>query len=293
MTVDERYVWPAGHRSAACVTVDVDAEAPYLWEVRDHMPDRLSQLEMRRFGPRQGLPRLLELFDRHAIRATFFVPGIVAETHAWILPELAARGHEVGLHGYFHELVPHSSDAEFEAALDASIALFERQTGVAPVGFRSPAWEMTPGMIAGLVARGLAYDSSLMGYDHPYEIGGITELPVQWLLDDAIHFRFLGHGRDAWPPAPPEAILSSWRDEWRMLHRWGEMFMLTLHPWISGRGQRVAMLDRLFAEIRGADGVWLARCDEVAAHHAASPNRGRAVAETALPPAIGPRRRGA
>ena len=50
------------------------------------------------------------------------------------------------------------------------------------------------------------YDSSLMGYDHPYTIDGVTELPVQWTTDDAIYFKFYGGGLDGWAalrrPAP-------------------------------------------------------------------------------------------
>lgn len=295
MATDARaqpYRWPDGYRSAACFTVDVDAESPYLWETRDAMPATLGQLEMRRFGPRQGLGRLLDLLDRHGVKGSFFVPGVVAEMHEWILPELVARGHETGLHGYFHEIVAQSSDAEFGDALDRSLDLFERQTGQRPAGFRSPAWEMTPGMLERLRGRGLVYDSSLMGFDHPYEIDGLVELPVQWLLDDAIHFKFQGGGRDRWPPAPPEGVLNGWLDEWRMLHEWGEMFMLTVHPWISGRGQRIAMLDRLLTRLKAAGDVWFARCDEIAAHHLHSPNRGRAAVRADIPAAIGPRRPG-
>ncbi|WP_366656123.1 polysaccharide deacetylase [Fodinicurvata sp. EGI_FJ10296] len=284
------YQWPQSVRSAACFTVDVDAESPWLWAHRDRVPPTLGQLEMRRFGPRQGLGRLLELLDRHRIKGSFFVPGIVAETYPSMLPTLIDRGHEVGLHGYFHEIVADSSDDEFAHALGAAMALFRAQTGAAPVGFRSPAWEMTPGMLAELARHGLAYDSSLMGFDHPYDIGTMTELPVQWLTDDAIHFKFLGGGADKWPPSAPGGVLDGWRDEWRMTHDEGGLFMLTVHPWISGRGQRIALLDRLLTTIAEADNVWWARCDEIAAHHKSSANNGRYTVDAAPPDAIGPRR---
>jgi hypothetical protein len=51
--------------------------------------------------------------------------------------------------------------------------------------------------------------------------------------------------------------------------------MVTIHDWISGRGQRLRLLRRLIEHIRRDPQVWWARADEVAAWHAASPNAGR------------------
>jgi peptidoglycan/xylan/chitin deacetylase (PgdA/CDA1 family) len=265
----ERYVWPEGFRSAACFTLDLDAHAPWLWTHREGLPGFLSHLEQRRFGPRTGIPRILDLLDRFATKGTFFVPGKVAEDHPGLLPMLVEAGHEVALHGYFHELAGDISDAAFTHALEASVALFETQTGARPRGFRSPAWEMTPHMLAELKRLSL-YDSSLMGYDHPYTIGGVTEAPVQWLTDDAVYFKFLGGGADLAPPAAPGPILDGWLDEWEGLHRFGGLFMLTVHDWISGRAQRIVMLERLLKRIVAEETVWRATVGEVAAHHEAT-----------------------
>lgn len=261
-----RYRWPEGQQSAACFTVDVDAHAPWLWSNRGQSTKMLGQLELRRFGPRTGLWRITDLLERYGIKGTFYVPGVVAEDYPDILPKLVEGGHEVGLHGYYHEIVSETSDAEFTEALERSLAVFEAQTGHRPVGFRSPAWEMTPHMLAELGRLDL-YDSSLMGQDQPYTLDGICEVPVQWTVDDAIYFKFLGGGADKWPPSPPGPVLEGWLDEWRVLHRYGGLFMLTVHDWISGRPQRIAMLERLLDTLTAGDGVWIATVAEVAAHH--------------------------
>ena len=190
-----RYEWPEGKSSAFCFTVDVDAESPYLWGLAEGGPKLLGQMEQRLFGPRAGIWRSLDLLDRHAVKATFFVPGLVARNHPALLPAFAARGHEIGLHGYFHEIAAETEADEFSRALDESLALFKSQAGIVPKGFRSPAWEMTPSMLAEVRRRGL-YDSSLMGFDHPYTIDGVTEVPVQWAVDDAIYFKFTGGFRN-------------------------------------------------------------------------------------------------
>ncbi len=286
------YEWPHGKRSAALLSVDVDAHSPFLWSLRDGLPERLGGIEIRRFGPRTGLYRLLDLFGRYGFKASFYVPGFVAETWPEILPAIVGAGHEIGLHGYFHEIVADASDQEFTEAIEASLDLFKKQVGVRPVGFRSPAWEMTPHMLREVKRLGLAYDSSLSGFDHPYEIDGVTEIPVQWATDDAIFFKFEGGGRDKWPLQSGRAVLGDWLSEWRTLHRFGGLFTLTVHDWISGRAQRIALLEKLLDAIAAEGTAWVATGADIAKHHQNSPNSGRFSVEGAVPQPIGPRRFG-
>ena len=287
------YEWPEGKTSAVLLSVDVDAESPFLWSMRDTgVPDRIAGLEIRNFGPRTGLYRLLELFNRFDVRASFYVPGYVAEMNPEILPAIVESGHEIGLHGYFHEIVSEVSDAEFTGAFEASLELFDKQVGIRPTGFRSPAWELTPHMLREIKRHGLAYDSSLSGFDHPYEIDGVTEIPVQWATDDAVFFKFEGGGRDKFPLQTGDAVLADWLSEWRTIHRFGGLFTLTVHDWISGRAQRIALLEQLLADIVVQPTAWITTADEIARHHAASANKGRFAVEAKIPASIGPRRFG-
>jgi peptidoglycan/xylan/chitin deacetylase (PgdA/CDA1 family) len=286
------YEWPEGKRSAFCFTVDVDAESPLLWNLREQTTHHtIGHLEQRSYGPRVGIWRLLDLLQRFGIRATFFVPGIVAENHSELLPAFVERGHEVGLHGYFHEIVSQVSDAEFTGALEASLEIFRRQVGITPKGFRSPAWEMTGHMLAELKARDM-YDSSLSGFDTPYTIDGVVEVPVQWALDDAVYFKFLGGGVDHWPPSPPGPVLDGWLDEWDMLHSEGGIFMLTVHDWIAGRAYRIRLLEKLMERVTTSPSAWIATVGELAAHHATSVNRQRFSVPLTTPQMIAGRRFG-
>ena len=144
------------------------------------------------------------------------------------------------------------------------MALFEAQTGVRPRGFRSPAWEMTPHMLAEVRRLGL-WDSSLMGDDVPYRIAGVTEVPVRWEIDDAIYFKFLGRGDP--PPRSPQEIGAQWAAEASSSLRQGGLFMMTVHDWISGRAARVDMLEELWRPLVENDAVWCATCGEIAEHH--------------------------
>ncbi len=274
------YSWPQGYKSAACFTVDVDATAPYRWQHRDQTPNTLAALEHRRFGMRRGLARMVAMLQRVGMRGTFFVPACVAQDNPDLLTGLLERGQEIALHGYFHELVNDISDTEFTDALEQSIDLFIAQTGQKPVGFRSPAWEMTPHMLSELARLDL-WDSSLMGEDVPYEIANVPEIPVRWDNDDAIFFKFLGAGDKT--PRPDFEVARQWQDEAQALFDENALFMLTVHDWISGRANRVKMLENLLTSFVSRPDVWVASCGEIAAHHKAQKTMLRVSADLAQP----------
>ncbi len=259
------YPWPEPYRAAACFSVDVDATAPHLWQHRDGLPATLAALEHRQYGMRRGLARMVTMLERVGITGTFFVPGVVAEENPELLPGLLERNQEIALHGYFHELVGDISDAQFTDALERSLELFVAQTGLRPTGFRSPAWEMTPHMLRELARLDL-WDSSLMGEDVPYNIGGVTELPVRWDNDDAIFFKFLGAGDR--PPQSDHEVAKQWCEDAISQTDDGCLFMLTVHDWISGRTNRVAMLEELLKTLSERPHVWIASCDALAKYHA-------------------------
>ena len=262
------YPWPQGKASAFCFSVDVDAHAPWLWANRADMPRLLGHHEQRGFGPRIGIPRIAALLAAHGIKGSFFVPAIVAETHPWMLPALVDAGHEVGLHGYFHELVAQVSDDQFTHFLEGAIGLFQAQTGQKPRGFRSPAWEMTPHMLAECRRLDL-YDSSLMGLETPHSVNGVTQIPVSWSTDDAIFFKFLGGGGDMSPPLGTDAVYRAWTEELQASRRYGTLMMLTVHDWISGKAVRAQMLDKLLGHVIASPDIWIATAGELAAHHRA------------------------
>ncbi len=267
-----RYRWPAGKCCGVVFTADVDAESPFLWRHRGQSVDALGELEMRRFGPRVGLGRILDLLDAFGLKGSFYVPGVVASTYPDVLPAIVGAGHEAGLHGDYHERADRVGADENRAILQRCLARFQAQVGQTPCGYRSPAWEMPPDLHHALREHGLTYDSSLMGYDHPYGIDGLTEVPVQWLTDDAVYFRYVGGGRDGWPPVTPRAVLESWIEEFEGIREHGGLLTITIHPWISGRAQRIRLLRDLFRHITRYQDVWIATAAEVAAYHAGSEN---------------------
>jgi peptidoglycan/xylan/chitin deacetylase (PgdA/CDA1 family) len=259
------YPWPAGKTSAAWISIDVDADTPLLWRLREASDDAyLSEREQRQYGLRAGLRHLLQVLARHEVQATFFVPGLIAARQPSLLPDLIAAGHEVGLHGFAHEATREISTETFAEALEASIATFVAQTGQRPAGFRAPGWELTRPMHALLRAQEL-YDSSLAGLDHPYTLDGVLELPVSWNREDTARFKMTG--LDArWPPTSPVVVLQEWLFDWEACAAAGGLFTLTLHDWVSGRPGPAQVLNQLLARIRQDETAWLTTGADLAAH---------------------------
>ncbi len=91
--------------------------------------------------------RLLALLAEHGTHATFFVLGWVADRHPELVREIAAAGHEVGSHGYAHQLVDRQGPEEFAADLARSLAAIGRALGQpgALLGYRAPGFSLTAG----------------------------------------------------------------------------------------------------------------------------------------------------
>jgi peptidoglycan/xylan/chitin deacetylase (PgdA/CDA1 family) len=264
-----RYEWPDGKKIAAAVSVDFDGETPYLWRSRGAPRRGVGEIEQRRFGPREGIHRLLELFSSLDIRATVFVPGFIAEKYPRAVEKIAERGHEIGLHGYLHERVDEIGDIEIEETLTKARESIERIVGTCRMGYRSPSWERTEAAFRVLDKLHILSDSSLMGYDHPYWVGGMPEIPVQWLLDDAIFYRYTG-GLNVPPPQDPVSVTDRWRQEFDGMKPWGGLFLITVHPWLSGRASRLQALKSLLGRLRGDRDVWWGTCGDAALHHRTS-----------------------
>lgn len=268
---DGSFPWPRGARAAAAFTFDVDAESCVLANDPD-AAGRMSLMGHQAYGPRVGTPRLLRILERRGIRATFFVPGHTADHYPDTVREIRDRGHEIGHHGYLHEPM-RGIDAAVEASyLDRGLAALER-LDVHPVGYRAPWWETnwhTPRLLA---ERGFRYDSSLLDDDVPYRLAAgpdgppsIIEIPVDWALDDWEQYAFFPGWTGSGVIEDPEKALGMWRLEARSRHAESGCFVLTGHPFLSGRPAKADALERLIEEVAAMDGMWIAPLQEIAEH---------------------------
>ena len=173
------------------------------------------------------------------------------------------------MHGWIHERNAQLGHADELDLTGRAMDTLERLTGTRPVGIRTPSWDFSDHTLTVIRELGLAYDSSLMADDEPYEIvahgepTGLVEVPVEWIRDDAPYF-MMDRFSALRPYMPPRGALAIWRDEFDAAYAEGGLFQLTMHPHISGHRSRLSVLRELVEHIAGHSGVWWATHAQVA-----------------------------
>src|SRR5690606_293026 len=87
---------------------------------------------------------LLDWLDERSIRATVFVVGEVAVADPGLVREVAARGHELGLHNWTHVTLPRQTPEGFRDGVRRGKAVVEDLTGHEVLGFRAPTGSLVP-----------------------------------------------------------------------------------------------------------------------------------------------------
>ena len=257
--------WPGGARCAVALSFDSDHETN---ELRDG-GQSIGRLSQGQYGARQGVPRILEILGRSGVKASFFVPAVVALLYPDEQRRVIAEGHEIGIHGWIHERNSElPAEAERELQLRSADTL-EKICGRRPVGIRTPSWDFSPRTLAITREMGLLYDSSLMADVDCYELEmdgkatGVVELPVEWIRDDAVYFN-MNRFAALRPYTPPADVYDIFRREFDAAYREGGIFQLTMHPHVTGYRSRIWILEELIRHIRSHEGVWFATHADIA-----------------------------
>jgi peptidoglycan-N-acetylglucosamine deacetylase len=262
--------WPGNAVCAASFSFDVDAESAML-AASHASADRMSAISHQAYGPLAGVPRILNILASHDITSTFFVPGYTALRYPDVVRAIAAAGHEIAHHGYLHEAMAGLTAEQEAAILDRGSAVLEQVTGARPTGYRAPMWELNWHSPKLLRDRGFLYDSSLMDADHPYELavdggGPLVEIPIQWALDDWEQYCFVPDFSGSGLIESPLKATEMWRLEFDAMRAAGGCWVLTNHPFLSGRPSRAAALDSLIEYVCSHDDVWVTSLGAIAEH---------------------------
>jgi peptidoglycan/xylan/chitin deacetylase (PgdA/CDA1 family) len=258
--------WPGGARVAVALTFSVTNSAN-MYATGD---SAVVQLTSGEFGAVVGLPRVLELLDRHAVPATFFIPATAAIVDPQMIPEIVKRQrHEIGVMGWSDENPLAIDNAvEEERLLAKAIDHVTKAAGKRPVGARGPSSVVSHHTMNILKKMGFLYDTTLMAMDEPYELvlngqaSGIVELPVSRILDDYPTLAAPRFGPSSLPS--PELVFEAFRDDFDAAYLEGTLFLVTLHPQYIGMRSRIDYLDALVAYIKSKPNVWFATGEQIA-----------------------------
>ncbi|KUY55207.1 polysaccharide deacetylase family protein [Burkholderia sp. RF2-non_BP3] len=264
--------WPDAKR--ACVALAFDLDGPTgdamlngsIWR-------NPAYFTLGSYGPWRALGRLLDVLASFDLPATFFVPAWVARTWPAQCAAIVERGHEIGYHGYRHEAFWTLEPERQREIMAQSAEVLYRTLGVRPVGFRTPSGDWSAATVSVLREAGVRYSSSMRGDDRPYLLPGadgepsLVEIPGRWETDDYASLAY--HRNPDYPPgldriAGYDATLDNWTREFDGIYREGLCLTTLLHPKVCGKPGRLALLEAWFEHMCARDGVWFARCREVA-----------------------------
>ncbi len=272
--------------------VDIDAVAGWLGSYGgEDSPDDISR---GLFAGEVGIPRLLKLFKKYHLPATWFAPGHSIETFPEQMKMIVDAGHEVGAHGYSHENPIAMSAKQEEDVLLKSVELIKDLTGKVPTGYVAPWWEFSNITNELLLKHGFKYDHSLMHNDFtPYfvRVGDswskidysleakdwmkplirgvetdLVEIPANWYLDDLPPMMFIKKSPNSFGFVSPHDIGQMWIDQFDWVYREMDyaVFSMTIHPDVSARPQVLLMHERIIEHINKHDGVRWVTFNEIA-----------------------------
>jgi peptidoglycan/xylan/chitin deacetylase (PgdA/CDA1 family) len=257
--------WPGNARCAVALSFDCDHETFEL----GGGGNAIGRLAWGEFGRRVGVPRILQALRKHDVTASFFMPAVCSLIDPEETKRIVDAGHEIGMHGWIHENNSKLDEiTERELMLRARDVL-EKNAGIAPVGFRSANWDLSPHTIALVAELGLEYDSSLMADEDCYELlldgaaSGVVEVPVEWLRDDAVYLLFNREPATR-PWMSPDDVFAVFERELDKAWEDGGLFQLVMHPFVIGYRSRIWILEQLIEHAKDKGDVWFGSHAEVA-----------------------------
>lgn len=187
--------------------------------------------------------RLVDLLDRHQLRATFFVLGWVGRRFPGLIREIVRQGHEIGCHSYWHRLIYRQSPEEFREDLRLARDVLESAAGTAVTAYRAPSYSITNESLWALDIledEGFRYDSSIFPTYHPrYGIPEAKSYPHRLYTEHGSLWEFPPSALQFWGWNVPVARGGYFRlypAQWaaygfRHINRLGHPGVFVIHPW--------------------------------------------------------------
>lgn len=215
------------------------------------------------YGVYEGIPRALDLFDKHDIKVTSFMIGKAVEAQPDLAREIVRRGHEAGAHGPTWTASYDLSPEDEKAFIKESADTVERITGQKPVGWNAYFMRNSIHISETLQELGFLYSIDEPSRDEPFIIPvrgrDFAMVPYTLHMND-MNFPFQGYD----PHAHEQAL----RDEFDQLYEEAatrrRLMIIGMHDRISGHANRIRVLDRFLSYAKTRGDVWFARKDEIA-----------------------------
>lgn len=267
----EAVSWPHDNSLAVIVYINVEH---FRWDLPSPVGLTAPQLSRtpdvinfawREYGLRVGIWRLMEVLDRHDVKATVALNSEVCRAYPIVVEHCLERGWAVASHGVTNSTQMYGlGDDDQRAIVRESVETIRSSTGRAPRGWLGPGLAETFETLQILWEEGFGYVADWgIADDLPYPLtvgdGGLLAMPYPQETNDLPLYLWLHRDTDQAYRQFTEQF-EVLRDESAAN---GKVFSLALHPYLSGVPHRIRMLDRFLEHARSAQGVWWATADEV------------------------------
>jgi peptidoglycan/xylan/chitin deacetylase (PgdA/CDA1 family) len=277
-----RLSWPNGASVALCVLVSLEhlewrpphgsfippgsvGYGPY---PRQFQLTGVSKYE---YGNRVGVFRVMDVLDKHGIRATAAIDSALALANPFLTEACLARKWEIAGHGraYSQMITADMDEGAERAYIGETLQELEEATGRRAAGWVGADYGESAATVRLLADFGLRYVCDWANDEQPYAMsvpgGEIVALPVAIDLDDVFTHRMRRIRIDRWARMVVEAFERLEQDG----RENGRVLVLHVHPWLIGQPFRIRYLDEALAAILERGSVWLATGSEIIDWYAA------------------------
>jgi peptidoglycan/xylan/chitin deacetylase (PgdA/CDA1 family) len=269
--------WPDGIRMVVSLSLQMEAGAQAdrgasgPWGALDTKYPDLPTEKWYEYGFKEGIPRLLDMYDRRKVHVTSHMVGAAVDKHPKLAKEIVDRGHEAAAHGYTWEPVYSKSPSEERISYEANIQSIERATGKRPIGFNAPAMRATPDTFGILQDLGFVYHTDDLSRDEPFLIPvkqkPFVVVPYTFVLNDLQNFEnrwrtcndFAGELKAEFDALYEESLLKR------------RLISVSAHDRVGGRPSRMKVIEDFILYAQKHPGVAFLRKDEIARFALASP----------------------
>jgi peptidoglycan/xylan/chitin deacetylase (PgdA/CDA1 family) len=270
-----KLVWPRNARVAFCVVLHLEyyelqpaedsiRDSRFVGEFGNYRPDYRTWTQ-REYGNRTGIFRVLDVLDRYQIRAGVAVNAMAAERYPFLIEQFKKRKYEFIAHGTSANRLISSkmTEAQEKAEIAAAMTAIGTAAGMMPKGWLGQEYgesQRTPKLLAD---AGLDYVLDWPNDDQPYpmKVGRkFVSMPNQPEWDDVQQLWL----RRIATPRYPDIV----GDAFELLHHeGGQVFSLSVHPWLMGMAHRIKYLDEALRRVERFGNIWQATPGEIAQHY--------------------------
>ena len=280
MAIDEKQFWSDGIRLVVSISMQFEAggqpakgtDSPFpKVDFPESVPSDAAANTWFAYGYREGIPRMLDLWDRHGVKVTSHMIGEAAQRHTALAREIVARGHEASGHGPRWSSQYAMTRDEERQFIVAGTDMVEQATGQRPIGYNCNWLRRSPNTLSLLQELGYLYHIDDLSRDEPFiEIVNDKDfvvVPYTLRNNDIL----LIEGRNYSPSKFIEQIKLDFDQLYEEAGHRRRMMSVSAHDRISGTPQMVRAWDEFLKYANEREGVAFLRKDEIARYVLKSP----------------------